>query len=160
VSAIARTAVDRTFLYRHRDLLGKIHATQARPRAGTGPGFARGKRSRWPSVPVGRLTVMTTSPASLAAVAPVPPAGFSLVRPDRAARQAPGLALTARPRPPGKRPCPGRLADDARLGQFPGMRPWFCAWAVPGAAEGSLRARACSGMTAPSASAPAAVRRG
>ena len=32
VSAIARAAaVDRTFLYRHRDLLGKIHATQAGP---------------------------------------------------------------------------------------------------------------------------------
>jgi len=38
VSAIARTAaVDRTFLYRHRDLLGQIHATQAAPAAGTGP---------------------------------------------------------------------------------------------------------------------------
>jgi hypothetical protein len=32
VSAIARAAaVDRTFLYRHRDLLGQIHATQAGP---------------------------------------------------------------------------------------------------------------------------------
>ena len=38
VSAIARAAaVDRTFLYRHRDLLGQIHATQAGPAAGTGP---------------------------------------------------------------------------------------------------------------------------
>jgi len=36
VSAIARAAaVDRTFLYRHRDLLSKIHATQAGPPAGT-----------------------------------------------------------------------------------------------------------------------------
>src|SRR5579859_8027987 len=34
VSAIARAAaVDRTFLYRHRDLLGKIHATQVGPPA-------------------------------------------------------------------------------------------------------------------------------
>jgi hypothetical protein len=42
VSAIARTAaVDRTFLYRHRDLLGKIHATQAGPPAGTGPAVTR-----------------------------------------------------------------------------------------------------------------------
>jgi Family of unknown function (DUF6262) len=42
VSAIARTAaVDRTFLYRHRDLLGKIHATQAGPAAGTGPAVTR-----------------------------------------------------------------------------------------------------------------------
>jgi uncharacterized protein YceH (UPF0502 family) len=32
VTAIARTAgVDRTFLYRHRDLLGQIHATAAQP---------------------------------------------------------------------------------------------------------------------------------
>jgi len=41
VSAIARAAaVDRTFLYRHRDLLGKIHATQAGPPAGNGAGPA------------------------------------------------------------------------------------------------------------------------
>jgi hypothetical protein len=41
VSAIARAAaVDRTFLYRHRDLLGKIHATQASPPAGSGAGPA------------------------------------------------------------------------------------------------------------------------
>jgi hypothetical protein len=41
VSAIARTAaVDRTFLYRHRDLLGKIHATQAGPPAATSTGPA------------------------------------------------------------------------------------------------------------------------
>lgn len=34
VSAIARAAaVDRSFLYRHRDLLGKIHATEASPPA-------------------------------------------------------------------------------------------------------------------------------
>jgi hypothetical protein len=44
VSAIARAAaVDRTFLYRHRDLLGQIHATQAGPpsAAGTGPAVTR-----------------------------------------------------------------------------------------------------------------------
>ena len=43
VSGIARTAgVDRTFLYRHRDLLEKIHALQAAPPAGTaGPGVTR-----------------------------------------------------------------------------------------------------------------------
>ena len=41
VSAIARAAaVDRTFLYRHRDLLGKIHATQAGPPSGNGAGPA------------------------------------------------------------------------------------------------------------------------
>jgi len=41
VSAIARAAaVDRTFLYRHRDLLGQIHATQAGPPDGNGPGPA------------------------------------------------------------------------------------------------------------------------
>ena len=34
VSSIARAAaVDRTFLYRHRDLLGKIHALEAAPPA-------------------------------------------------------------------------------------------------------------------------------
>jgi len=43
VSAIARAAaVDRTFLYRHRDLLGQIHATQAGPPgARTGPAVTR-----------------------------------------------------------------------------------------------------------------------
>jgi chromosome segregation ATPase len=43
VSAIARAAaVDRTFLYRHRDLLGQIHATQVGPPgAGTGPAVTR-----------------------------------------------------------------------------------------------------------------------
>jgi hypothetical protein len=42
VSAIARAAaVDRTFLYRHRDLLGKIHALEAAPPpAGEGAGPA------------------------------------------------------------------------------------------------------------------------
>ena len=40
VSAIARAAaVDRAFLYRHRDLLAKIHALEATPPAGgEGPG--------------------------------------------------------------------------------------------------------------------------
>ena len=41
VSAIARAAaVDRTFLYRHRDLLAQVHATQAGPAAGNGAGPA------------------------------------------------------------------------------------------------------------------------
>jgi hypothetical protein len=39
VSGIARAAaVDRTFLYRHRDLLEKIHAIEAAPPAGGTPG--------------------------------------------------------------------------------------------------------------------------
>jgi hypothetical protein len=45
VSGIARAAgVDRTFLYRHRDLLGKIHALAAEPpaaSAGAGPTVTR-----------------------------------------------------------------------------------------------------------------------
>jgi hypothetical protein len=45
VSAIARAAaVDRSFLYRHRDLLGQIHALEASPPAagdGTGPALTR-----------------------------------------------------------------------------------------------------------------------
>jgi hypothetical protein len=45
ISAIARAAgVDRSFLYRHRDLLTKIHALEAAPPAGhqaTGPGVTR-----------------------------------------------------------------------------------------------------------------------
>jgi BMFP domain-containing protein YqiC len=44
VSAIARAAaVDRTFLYRHRDLLGQLHALEAQPpdTAGTGPAVSR-----------------------------------------------------------------------------------------------------------------------
>ena len=41
VSSIARTAgVDRTFLYRHRDLLEQIHAAQAQPAAGSDSGTA------------------------------------------------------------------------------------------------------------------------
>ncbi len=45
VSSIARAAaVDRSFLYRHRDLLGKIHALEATPPAtgdGAGPAVTR-----------------------------------------------------------------------------------------------------------------------
>jgi len=44
VAGIARSAVDRTFLYRHRDLLEKIHALEAAPPAvsdGAGPGVTR-----------------------------------------------------------------------------------------------------------------------
>lgn len=43
VSAIARAAgVDRTFLYRHPDLLSQVHAAQAAPAAdGTGPAVSR-----------------------------------------------------------------------------------------------------------------------
>ena len=44
VSAIARAAgVDRSFLYRHRDLLAQLHALEARPPAdaGTGPAVTR-----------------------------------------------------------------------------------------------------------------------
>jgi hypothetical protein len=41
VSAIARAAaVDRSFIYRHRDLLSQIHATEASPPAGEGTGPA------------------------------------------------------------------------------------------------------------------------
>jgi hypothetical protein len=41
VSALARAAaVDRSFIYRHRDLLSKIHATEASPPAGEGTGPA------------------------------------------------------------------------------------------------------------------------
>jgi hypothetical protein len=41
VSAIARAAVvDRSFIYRHRDLLSQIHATEASPPAGEGAGPA------------------------------------------------------------------------------------------------------------------------
>ena len=39
VSAIARAAgVDRTFLYRHRDLLGQVHTAQTNPAAAQGDG--------------------------------------------------------------------------------------------------------------------------
>jgi hypothetical protein len=44
VSGIARRAgVDRTFLYRHRDLLGQLHALATQPPStgGTGPGASR-----------------------------------------------------------------------------------------------------------------------
>jgi hypothetical protein len=44
VSGIARTAgVDRTFLYRHRDLLEQLHAAEAQPRGtpGVGPAVSR-----------------------------------------------------------------------------------------------------------------------
>jgi hypothetical protein len=45
VSAIARRAgVDRTFLYRHRDLLGQVHAREAQPPGllSAGPAVTRG----------------------------------------------------------------------------------------------------------------------
>ena len=54
VSAIARAAaVDRTFLYRHRDLLGQIHATQAaalrrRDWPGRHPGILASRPARRP----------------------------------------------------------------------------------------------------------------
>jgi hypothetical protein len=35
VTAIAPPAWDRTFLYRHRDLLGQLHAIAAQPTIGT-----------------------------------------------------------------------------------------------------------------------------
>jgi hypothetical protein len=42
VAGIARAAsVDRAFLYRHRDLLGKIHALEAAPPAAGGPSVTR-----------------------------------------------------------------------------------------------------------------------
>ena len=42
VSAIARQSrVDRTFLYRHRDLLEQVHAAQAQPTHTTGPAVSR-----------------------------------------------------------------------------------------------------------------------
>ena len=44
VSAMARRAgVDRTFLYRHRDLLGRVHASEAQPsaRPSAGPAVTR-----------------------------------------------------------------------------------------------------------------------
>jgi hypothetical protein len=41
ISAIARTArVDRTFLYRHRDLLAQIHTAQTRPTVPSGTGVS------------------------------------------------------------------------------------------------------------------------
>lgn len=46
VSAIARAAgVDRTFLYRHPDLLGQVHAAQASPAAADGGGPAVSRAS-------------------------------------------------------------------------------------------------------------------
>ena len=46
VSAIARRAgVDRTFLYRHRDLLADLHTTAAQPAAGPGGGLAASRTS-------------------------------------------------------------------------------------------------------------------
>jgi hypothetical protein len=46
VSAIARAAgVDRTFLYRHADLLGQVHAAQADPAAAEGGGPAVSRAS-------------------------------------------------------------------------------------------------------------------
>jgi chaperonin cofactor prefoldin len=46
VSAIARAAgVDRTFLYRHADLLGQVHAAQASPAAADGGGPAVSRAS-------------------------------------------------------------------------------------------------------------------
>src|SRR5205814_1528147 len=45
-TGIARAAgVDRTFLYRHRDLLEQIHALQAQPRTATGVGPAVSRAS-------------------------------------------------------------------------------------------------------------------
>jgi len=58
VSGIARAAaVDRTFLYRHRDLLEKIHALEtAPPAAGDGAGITWGA-PRLPDSPSIRMVV-------------------------------------------------------------------------------------------------------
>ncbi|MBN9618466.1 MAG: hypothetical protein J0H43_01850 [Actinobacteria bacterium] len=46
VSSIAdRAGVDRTFLYRHRDLLEQVHAAEAQPRTTTGAGPAVSRAS-------------------------------------------------------------------------------------------------------------------
>jgi len=56
VSAIARAAgVDRTFLYRHRDLLEKIHALEAAPPAAGGTAS--------PSVTCASLLWLRSNPA-------------------------------------------------------------------------------------------------
>ena len=43
ISVARKAGVDRTFLYRHRDLLGQLHALEAQPpdTAGTGPAVSR-----------------------------------------------------------------------------------------------------------------------
>jgi len=45
VSAIARTGVDRTFLYRHPDLLSQVHLAQKRPAAAGNGGPAASRAS-------------------------------------------------------------------------------------------------------------------
>jgi septal ring factor EnvC (AmiA/AmiB activator) len=63
VSAIARTAgVDRTFLYRHNDLLGQIHAAQASPAAaeGDGPTVSRASLQADLANAHGQITRQTT----------------------------------------------------------------------------------------------------
>jgi hypothetical protein len=65
VSAIARAAaVDRTFLYRHRDLLGKIHATQASPPAGSGAGPAVSRASLQADLLAAHERALRLAPAS------------------------------------------------------------------------------------------------
>ncbi|MET9183109.1 DUF6262 family protein [Kitasatospora aureofaciens] len=56
VSAIARAAgVDRTFVYRHRDLLTRIHAAASEPPGtdGTGPLVSRASKPTWPAPTTG-----------------------------------------------------------------------------------------------------------
>lgn len=63
VSAIARAAgVDRTFLYRHADLLGQVHAAQASPAAadGGGPAVSRASLQADLANARGRLTRQAT----------------------------------------------------------------------------------------------------
>jgi len=127
-SGIARAAgVDRSFLYRHRDLLGKIHALEAAPPAvgdhAAGPGVTRASlqadllrhtRTRAPAErarPAARETPLrSTRRAGLARVrarhARRPRRPHPEDQPSRAASRRPAAA--ARRTRPGPRRGPGR----------------------------------------------------
>ena len=92
VSSIARAAaVDRSFLYRHRDLLGKIHGLEAAPpaagdaiRAGCHPGLAASRPARRPRTR--RPAQRTHPPAGTPPVRSARRAGLARVRARRARR--------------------------------------------------------------------------
>jgi hypothetical protein len=86
VSAIARAAaVDRTFHYRHRDLLGQVHATQAGPLAGKAAGPA-----------VTRASLQADLLGAHERVSGSPPGSHSSKTPVRSARRAGLVRIRAR----------------------------------------------------------------
>ncbi|MEU1631173.1 hypothetical protein ABZ746_39245 [Streptomyces sp. NPDC020096] len=112
VSIARRAGVDRTFLYRHRDLLGQVHAQAAEPPTipgGRGPAVSRASLQA-------DLLAADARTARLAAQVP-PPRSATQRGPGRA-----GLARIRHRRPRGHRTAQGPDHHLRTAGDRPGTR--------------------------------------